>query len=284
MKKLFIGIAIGVVLALGLLFVLGKQQSAVQSTPTTTTPQEQVATTTPPAPPAPAPEVAPPAETPAPEATASAPSDAPMPAPPVIPNGEAEQADSSLLAPPAAMTAELQEAMRDRVLGNPDAPVTIIEYASLSCSHCAHFATTVLPEVKKRLIDTGKAKLIFRDFPLDQYALKASMMARCLPADKYFNVIEVIFSNQDRWSKAEDPLAALAQLGNLAGMSAEAFKACTENHALETAILNAMQEAQTKYRIQSTPSFSFNNGAEELRGAQPVEKFEEVVNRLTQGK
>lgn len=182
------------------------------------------------------------------------------------------------------MTAEVAAAMKDRVLGSETAPITIIEYASMTCSHCAHFATKLLPEVKKRLIDTGKAKLIFRDYPLDQFAMKAAMMARCVPTDQYFNIVEVIFSNQERWSDSKDPMEGLAQLGTLAGLDAETFKNCTENKAVETAILNGVKEAQTRYEIKSTPSFIFNDGAEKISGAQPADKFEEIVNKLTQGK
>jgi protein-disulfide isomerase len=203
-------------------------------------------------------------------------------------NGVAEEASKveerseSLLAP--STTVDVIALMKDHVLGRDDAPVTIIEYASMTCSHCAHFATQILPEVKKRLIDTGKARLIFRDFPLDNFALKASMMTRCAPDNKYFNLVEVVFSNQERWTKAKDPMESLAQLGSLAGIDAEKFKSCTENKALETALLGGLQKAQTDYRIQSTPTFIFNEGAEQFSGAQEIEKFEETVNKLTKGK
>lgn len=195
----------------------------------------------------------------------------------------ADAASESLLAAPVALQIDVTAAMQDRVLGNPDAPVTIIEYASFTCPHCAHYATTIFPEVKKRLIDTGKVRFIFRDFPLDNAALRASMMTRCAPAEGYHNLSEVVFSNQERWTRAEDPLQSLAQLGSLAGIDGDTFKACIENKELETAILSHMQEAQTKYSVRSTPSFVFNEGAEGLSGAQPVEKFEEIVNKLSQG-
>jgi len=183
-----------------------------------------------------------------------------------------------------AMAIDVAAVMKDRVLGDAKAPVEIIEYASMTCSHCAHFSTAFFPDVKKRLIDTGKARFILRDFPLDQFALKAAMMARCIQADRYYSLAEVVFSNQERWTKNKDPLAGLAQLGALAGMDAESFNACTKNSELETAILNSVQEAQSKYKIRSTPAFIFNNGAETLSGAQPVEKFEALVDKLTKGK
>ncbi|MBI3440506.1 MAG: DsbA family protein [Proteobacteria bacterium] len=190
----------------------------------------------------------------------------------------------SLLAAPEGLQINVDTAMKDRVIGNEKAPVTIVEYASLTCPHCAHFEREILPELRARLLDTGKAKLIYRDFPLDTPALRAAMMARCVDAGKYFNLIEVIFSNQEHWARSKDPLAALAQLGNLAGMDGDYFKACTNNKELETAILTNMQAAQTKYQIRATPTFIINDGAETLNGALDVDKFEVAVNKLTKGK
>jgi protein-disulfide isomerase len=194
---------------------------------------------------------------------------------------EEKKADQSLLASPDALKIDVAKIMEDRVLGNPDAPVTIHEYASMTCPHCAHFSSEVLPSVKKSLIDTGKAKLVFHEFPLDKFALKAAMMVRCAPVDKFFDLLEVVFRNQERWIKAEDPVASLAQLGTLAGMDEDSINACVNNAELETALLGKMQEAQNKYELKSTPSFVFNNGAETFSGAQGVEKFEEVVNKLS---
>ncbi len=198
--------------------------------------------------------------------------------PPVQPD-----TSKNLLAPPAALVIDVAAAMKDRVLGQENAPVTIIEYASMTCSHCAAFNKDVLPEIKKRLIDTGKAKLIYRDFPLDNIALRASMMTRCAPADKYFNLVEVVFNNQERWAHAQDPIEGLARLGILAGVDADLFNACIKNDALETAILDGLRDAQTKYQIKSTPTFVLNNGAEIISGGQSADKFEEAVHKLTKG-
>jgi protein-disulfide isomerase len=181
------------------------------------------------------------------------------------------------------MQLNIAEVMQDNVLGNPDAPVTILEYASMTCPHCAHFSMDVLPEVKERLITTGKAKLIFREFPLDQLAMKASKMARCAPRDKYFDLIEVIFRNQDRWIKAEDPEKSLMQLGTLAGMTEERMKTCINSQELEAAILSGLQEGQSKYAIKSTPTFIFNYGAETFAGGRSADEFEATVNKLSAG-
>jgi protein-disulfide isomerase len=214
-------------------------------------------------------------------ATEEKPASAEAPATGATP-AEAAPQQSLIAAPTAAL--DVKAAMADRVMGNVNAPVTIIEYASMTCPHCAHFTTTIFPDFKKRLIDTDKVKYIFRDFPLDGTALKASMMLRCIADDKFFNLMEVVFSNQERWIAAKDPLEALAQLGALAGMDEAQFKSCTANAELETALLGSVQDAQNKYHIKSTPTFIFNNGADQLSGAVDVDKFEEIITKLTKGK
>jgi protein-disulfide isomerase len=196
----------------------------------------------------------------------------------------ATDGNKDLLAAPASMVLDVPKIMQDRVLGNPDAPVTIIEYASMTCPHCAHFATTVLPDVKKQLIDTGKAKLIYRDFPLDTFALRTAMMARCADPDKYYSLIEVLFKNQDRWTKSDNPIAAVTQLGTLAGMDEAYIKQCMESVELEAYILRVVQDAQKNYTLKSTPTFVFNDGQEILSGGHNVEDFVNIVNKLSGGK
>lgn len=167
-------------------------------------------------------------------------------------------------APAMAGKVDVESALADKTIGNADAPVTIIEYASLTCHHCANFHNKVLPEVKKQLIETGKAKLIFRDFPLDGVALKGSMMARCAPEDKFFPLLSVIFSNQERWTKAQDPVQSLAQLGALAGMDADRIKECMADEPLQKEILERQQKAQKAHNIHETPSFLFMRGEEKM--------------------
>src|SRR6218665_1500337 len=128
------------------------------------------------------------------------------------------QETESLLNDPAALPVNILRATEDRVIGPEDAPITIIEYASLTCPHCRKFHTEVLPTVKRELVNSGKVRIIYRDYPIDNYALKAAMMARCAQNDKYFDLVEVLFQNQDKWMKSDNPLKALAQYGNLAGM------------------------------------------------------------------
>src|ERR1700746_1448533 len=117
----------------------------------------------------------------------------------------------------------------DRILGNPEAPITIVEYASLTCPHCAHFANEVLPELKKKWIDSGKAKLVLRDFPLDEPALRAAMIARCAPPDRFYAYVDTLFAAQDKWVMARDYREALARLVKLGGMSQDEFDNCLKN-------------------------------------------------------
>lgn len=183
---------------------------------------------------------------------------------------------------PAKAPAErsVEDMLTDRVLGDENAPVTIIEYASMTCGHCGQFHNEVLPKIKEAYVETGKVKIIFRDFPLNAPAVKAAMMARCAPEDKYFQLVEVIFANQARWTTAENPVQSVAQLGKLAGMSEADIQACMGNQALEDGLLRNMQAGQSKWQVQSTPSFIFNNGEMRISGAMPFEEFQKTIDTL----
>src|SRR5271170_2235265 len=135
----------------------------------------------------------------------------------------------------------------DHVLGKADAPITIIEYASLTCPHCAEFNKEIIPELKAKYVETGKARLIYRDFPLDQWALRASVLARCAPSDKYFGFIDVLFQNQETWATAKDPMAALEKIGKLGGVSSERFNACMQDRALQDAVLAQSLQGQKEF-------------------------------------
>ncbi|WP_374443502.1 DsbA family protein, partial [Stella sp.] len=171
--------------------------------------------------------------------------------------------------------------MADRVIGKPDAPVTIYEFASLTCVHCAAFHKDTLPKLKENWLDTGKAKLVFRDFPLDGLALRAAMMARCLPPERYFPVVDILFKNQDNWSRARDPLAALSGIGRLSGLSQDAFDACMKNEELQKAVLARAFEGQQQYRIEATPSFVIQG--ELFRGAASYEELDRVLKKVASG-
>ncbi len=167
----------------------------------------------------------------------------------------------ALLSAPAAQAAAnplLLARDGDRVLGTADAPITIVEYASFTCPHCANFANKVLPQIKKDWVDTGKAKLIYRDFPLDRVAYEASLLARAVPAERYYPFVEILFSQQEKWATAKDPRAALAQLAKLAGLGSAEINAAFDNKAVGDAILAQRLEASEKLGVDSTPTLFIN--------------------------
>jgi protein-disulfide isomerase len=152
--------------------------------------------------------------------------------------------------------------LQDMVLGKADAPITIVEYASLTCPHCASFHAEVLPALKTEYIDTGKAKLIFRDFPLDQLAFAGAVLARCGGPEKYYTFLNVLFAQQRQWAGSSDPKAALVQIGRLGGVSADQFEKCLQDKAMGDYILNSRLEGNQKHGVNSTPTLIINGKAE----------------------
>jgi protein-disulfide isomerase len=165
----------------------------------------------------------------------------------------------------------------DMVLGKPDAPVTIIEYASLTCGHCAHFHKTTLPRLKSEWIDTGRAKLIYRDFPTQPAALSvgAAMIAHCAGPDRYFGLMGLLFEQQDKWMNAQSPLVELKRLAKLAGMGEDKVDACLKDQAMANAIEQRAKDAANKYGIDGTPSFVI--AGKVLSGAQPFEELDKAL-------
>ncbi|TAJ94771.1 MAG: DsbA family protein [Reyranella sp.] len=184
--------------------------------------------------------------------------------------------------PVAAVSAPNKAALEsvqagDHVLGDPKAPITVIEYASLTCSHCAHFHTQILPEIKKKWIDTGKVKLVYRDFPLDQVAAKAAQIAECAGNDKYFGVIDIIFRGQPQWATATDPLAELAKPLRIAGMGENEIKACLANDAMSNAVIKDYQGGEAM-GVNSTPTLFINGQL--YRGSRSVDELDGVFSKL----
>ena len=171
---------------------------------------------------------------------------------------------------------ELAVQPSDRILGKAEAPITIIEYASLTCPHCAHFDVTVLPKLKEKWIDTGKAKLILRDYPLDEPALRAAMVARCAPADRFYPLIDTFFAQQEQWATSRDYRAALEKLVKLGGMSDKEFKACISDKKLEDQVAQSRLVASQQLGVDATPTF-FING-KKFDGAPTVEAFDQALS------
>jgi len=162
----------------------------------------------------------------------------------------------------------------DRVLGKSDASVTIFEYASLDCPHCADFEQHTLPTIEKDWIDTGKARLVFRDFPLHQGAVRAAILARCAPPQQFFAFVSVLFQSQTTWALAQNADAELAKLARLSGMSDDKFKACMSDTAIENQVYASRLQGE-QFGVSSTPTF-FINGTK-VEGALAPEAFEKAL-------
>jgi protein-disulfide isomerase len=145
----------------------------------------------------------------------------------------------------------------DRSLGSRSAPVTIIEYASPTCPPCARFATTVLPKLRARYIRTGKMRFIFREFPFDPVATGASVLARCADEDQYFDLIETLFREQDKWAVA-NPLPPLLDIAEHAGFSKKSFEACLSNQEVINGIESERARAAEQFKVSGTPTFFIN--------------------------
>jgi protein-disulfide isomerase len=163
-------------------------------------------------------------------------------------------------------------------IGKADAPVTIVEYFSMTCPHCAHFAETTLPALEKRYIDTGKIKLVLRDFPLDEVALKAALIAHCGSDDRYEAFVKEMFKTQETWIRAPDPLAALKELGKVGGLTDAEMDACLADKAMENAVLQSRLDAQSSLEVDSTPTLIVNGT--KYPGDRSIEDLADIIDPL----
>ena len=175
----------------------------------------------------------------------------------------------------------------DMVHGSANAPVTMIEYASMTCPHCAAFQKEVIPQLNKDYVDTGKVKVIFREYPLDGAARMASAVARCLSGDQYFSFIDLLFANQMNWIKdfdgngqltKEDILEGLTQQGRFAGLSADKVKECADDPKNLALVDANWMEGQTKYNVNSTPTFII--GGTSHAGEIPYDDLKKILDPL----
>jgi protein-disulfide isomerase len=188
--------------------------------------------------------------------------------------------DKSTPAGPSAPLPNLEEMLADKVLGDRAAPISIIEYSSLTCHYCADFHTLTLPQVKAAYIDPGKARLIYRDFPLDNNAaLSAAMVARC-SVDNYFVVLDLLYRTQASWAGAGDTVSALKRVVEPAGLSSALVDACLASTDLRNGIQNIRSDGRNQYGINATPTFIIN-GQQTVVGAQPFAVFDAILKGLT---
>jgi protein-disulfide isomerase len=169
--------------------------------------------------------------------------------------------------------------MGELTLGPKDAKVTVVEYASMTCGHCAHFAKDVWPEFKKKYVDTGKVHFVFREFPLDNLAAAASMLARCAGGEKAFPLIEVLFHKQADWAFSEgNPVPKLFEIAKQAGFTQESFDKCLTDQKLLDNVTAQRTRASDVFGVSATPTF-FING-KKLDGAPTMEKFTAMIDPL----
>ena len=206
------------------------------------------------------------AEAPAPEAPAT-----PAPATPPAANlpTPSGKVDMARLLEPGALP--------EMTIGDPDAPVTIVEYASMTCGHCATFHNETLPAIKENYIDTGKARLVFREFPFDPRAEAGFMLARCSD-DRYFAMVDVLFKQQRAWAAVDNAREALLQIARLAGFSQESFEACLTNQQLLDDVRAVRTRGANDFGIDATPTFFINGN--KYSGALRVAEMSAIIDSL----
>lgn len=202
------------------------------------------------------------------------------PAAPAAPAKPATPAAAT--APEAQGTVDMAEllkpgALADKQLGKDDAKVTIVEYASMTCPHCAHFAETTFPDLKTKYIDTGKARYILREFPFDPSAEAGFMLARCAK-DNYFPMVDVLFRQQANWVGVPNTKDALLQISKLAGFTQESFEACLTDQKLLDDVRSVQKRGANEFKVDSTPTFFINGKT--YKGAMSIEEMSAIIDPL----
>jgi protein-disulfide isomerase len=150
------------------------------------------------------------------------------------------------------------EALEEKSIGDQSAPIKIVEFASMTCGHCAKFHNEVFPSIKENFIDNGKVFFTYKDFPLDKYALKASVIARCSGGEKFFSFLKVIYNKQKDWTRTKDPFKSLLKIAKLGGLKNDEIKVCVGNKSIEDGILKKRLESSKNFDITATPTLYFN--------------------------
>ena len=166
----------------------------------------------------------------------------------------------------------------EKFLGDNNAKITIIEYASMTCDHCANFHKNIFPEIYEKYIQTGKVKFIFRDFPLDKQALFAAILANCAPKEKYFDFVKLIFNTTQKWISGEEEfLKKLKNIGKMGGLSNDQIESCFRDENMVDLAINSRSNGEKKFNITSTPSFIING---KKYSSMTFEQFEKVLDNL----
>ena len=150
------------------------------------------------------------------------------------------------------------EALNDKTIGIESAPIKMVEFASLTCGHCATFHNEVFPKLKKKYIESGKIFFTYKDFPLDKYALKASVIARCSGEKKFFSFLKVLYRKQKDWTRTQDPFKSLLKIAKLGGLKNDEIKVCVGNKSIEDGLLKERLKSSKKFDITATPTIYLN--------------------------
>lgn len=169
----------------------------------------------------------------------------------------------------------------EKTFGAADAPVTVIEYASLTCRFCMNFHLQTWPEFKTRYVDTGKVRFIIREFPLNPLAMAAFMLARCAGEDKWYAAVDMLYRTRDSWTSADKPLDALTQTMRQTGMTQDSVEACLKREDLYQGIRQVSERGKS-FGVDATPTF-FVNGEKHV-GALTIAQFEEILAPLLAGR
>jgi len=195
-------------------------------------------------------------------------------------DSEEATADAGTSAAPSGEAAKVLEAavLEDKVLGNADAPITLVEYASATCPHCAAFHKDVLPTIKKEYIETGKVKYIHRELAGNNAALAAFMLARCAPNDGYYPFLDVIYAQQHQWGASDNLRQALFDISKLAGFTKESFEACLTDQTLVDGLNEGRDNALKNLGVNATPTV-FLNG-EKFSGSNTAADLSKAIDEL----
>ena len=170
------------------------------------------------------------------------------------------------------------EALESKSFGDEDAKVKIVEFASLTCGHCAKFHNEVMPILKEKYIEKGLIHFTYKDFPLDKFALKASMIARCAGNEKFFKFLDVFYKKQKDWTRTKDPFKSLLKIAKFGGLKDEELKVCIGNKSIEDGILKQRLNSSKKYDIKATPTLYLNG--EKYNGDLTIEALESKIKSM----